>query len=88
MLSSDFIARISFKEETKKCPEPTAGSQIFKEFIILFATFLASLSLYSILSLSSSRLSHFQPFASLNFYSTALCMVSLAMYIVIKPGVK
>jgi hypothetical protein len=72
-----------FNAETKKCPEPTAGSQIFRVLMILLASFRSS-----ILSYKSSKSVQFQFLASLNFCTTALRMVSLHIYIVMKPGVK
>ena len=66
ILSSLLIAIISFRAETKKCPLPTAGSQIFRSLIMLFASWISSILLYSS---SNSLIFHF--FDSLNFWTTA-----------------
>jgi hypothetical protein len=45
ILSSDFIAIISFRAETRKCPEPTAGSQILILLTISLASLISSILL-------------------------------------------
>jgi len=77
------MAIISLSAETKKCPEPTAGSHIFMLLTILFASFRSS-----ILSYNELISVQFHPFVSLNFWITVFRMVSRHIYMVIKPGVK
>ena len=86
--NSLFRAIHSFSAETKKCPDPTAGSHILRLLIMLLACSLSSLLKGLIWSFSSSKVLTCQPFALLNFCMTALCSASLHIYIVITPGVK
>ena len=82
------IAIHSFSAETRKCPDPTAGSHILRSLMMLLASSLSSLLKGLIWSFSSSKVLICHPFSLLNFCITALCRDSLHIYIVITPGVK